>query len=71
MVDSNAYHYGGATGYWFYVDGPEAGKLMTFGPAQVDDHYDKTLKLVNTMTLAKDAASKIAHPRYASPLRYT
>ena len=53
-LDSDEYLNSGATGYWFYVDGPETGKLMTFGPAQVDEYYDETLNFVNTMTLAKD-----------------
>ena len=38
--------------YWFYVDGPEAGKVMTYGPAQADYYYGRPVPK-NTMQPAK------------------
>ena len=49
--DDGTNPYGAVTenkGYWFYVDGPEAGKLMTFGEVQ-----DQSAGADNTMKLAQ------------------
>ena len=43
--------------YWFYVDGPEAGKLMAYGPAH---DSDSNADLTNYMHMAmKDSTYKI------------
>ena len=56
--------------YWFYVDGPEAGKVMTYGPAQEDywnhgNNSKNTMKpAINGETIKPDSFHTAAYGAY-------